>query len=546
MVACDRPGCAGEIELGYCNVCGHIASSPGGGVAGETPGTSAPEGGLSPDVGSADPSACERPGCGGTMVDGFCNQCGHARPDESARVSEIPPVGGVASASAVGGSAVSSSAETHGTSTIRRISSSTSTTGHSTGATGSAGSRGNLGAGLVDVPSVPYRDPQSVLLADPQVPERKRFCAHCDHPVGRSRGTRPARTEGFCPHDGKAYSFTPKLWPGDLVANQYLVAGCIAHGGLGWIYLAQDKNVSDKWVVLKGLLDSGDESAMTAAIAERRFLAEVDHPNIVNIYNFVEHDEFGYIVMEYVGGESLREIRSRYREKEGGPLPVAVAIAYIVEILPAIGFLHRRGLLFCDFKPDNAIQTEEQLKLIDLGGVRRTDDADSDLYGTVGYQAPEVPESGASIASDLYTVARTLLVLTADFAGFQDEKRYAVRLPPPQEVPAFERYESFHRFLQKATDPDPIMRFQSEAEMGCSWSGCSARSLPSTVALPRRFPARSSARSSVHRRTRARGSSSRCRRWTRTTPRPACLRRWRSWAPTNASHSWRPFRGRPS
>ena len=60
------------------------------------------------------------------------------------------------------------------------------------------------------MPSVPYRDPQSVLLVDPEVPERKRFCAHCDNPVGRSRGTRPARTEGFCPHDGKAYSFTPE------------------------------------------------------------------------------------------------------------------------------------------------------------------------------------------------------------------------------------------------------------------------------------------------------------------------------------------------
>jgi serine/threonine-protein kinase PknG len=315
------------------------------------------------------------------------------------------------------------------------------------------------------MPSVPSRDPQAALLTDPEVPERKRFCAHCDHEVGRRRGVRPARTEGFCPHCGKAYSFTPKLWPGDLVAGQYLVAGCIAHGGLGWIYLAQDQKVDNRWVVLKGLLDSGDESAMAAAMVERRFLAQVDHPNIVHIHNFVEHDDFGYIVMEYVGGESLREMRNRYREEEGGPLPVAQAMAYILEILPAFEYLHRHGLLFCDFKPDNVIQTPERIKLIDLGGVRRVDDPDSDLYGTVGYQPPEFAESGASIASDLYTVARTLLVLTVDFAGFQDEKRYAVRLPPLHEVAVFGRYESFHRFLQKATDPDPAMRFQSAAEM---------------------------------------------------------------------------------
>ena len=59
---------------------------------------------------------------------------------------------------------------------------------------------------------------------------------------------------------GSPYSFTPKLRPGDLVNGQYLVAGCIAHGGLGWIYLAQNLNLETRsgyrWVVLKGLLDS--------------------------------------------------------------------------------------------------------------------------------------------------------------------------------------------------------------------------------------------------------------------------------------------------
>ena len=65
--------------------------------------------------------------------------------------------------------------------------------------------------------------------------------------------------------------------------------GCLAHGGLGWIYLARDRNVSDRWVVLKGLLNTGDADAMAAAVAERRFLAEVEHPNIVRIYNFVQH-----------------------------------------------------------------------------------------------------------------------------------------------------------------------------------------------------------------------------------------------------------------
>ena len=72
------------------------------------------------------------------------------------------------------------------------------------------------------------------------------------------------------------------------------------------------------------------------------------------------------------------------------PLPVDQALAYILEVLPAFQYLHDLGLVYCDFKPDNLIQIGDAVKLIDLGGVRRLDDEESAIYGTVGYQAPEV------------------------------------------------------------------------------------------------------------------------------------------------------------
>ena len=241
---------------------------------------------------------------------------------------------------------------------------------------------------------MPYRDPASAVLANPQVPENRRFCSGCEQPVGRGRDGRAGLTEGFCRNCGTRFSFSPKLEPGDLVAGQYEVLGCLAFGGLGWIYLARDRNVSDRWVVLKGLLNTGDADAMAAAVAERQFLAQVEHPNIVRIYNFVQHadqrtgESAGYIVMEYVGGKSLKQILQDARAA-GGSVPVAHAIAYAIEVLPAMGYLHDRGLVYCDFKPDNVIQTEEQLKLIDMGGVRGVD-GDGPIYGTIGYQAPEI------------------------------------------------------------------------------------------------------------------------------------------------------------
>jgi serine/threonine-protein kinase PknG len=349
----------------------------------------------------------------------------------------------------------------------------------SSGSTAASSGRGRLGAGLVQVPDVPRPDPRAMVLENPEVPERKRFCSRsdCGAPVGRARGERAGRTEGFCTKCGHPYSFVPKLHAGDIVHGQYEVVGCLAHGGLGWVYLAVDRAVSDRWVVLKGLLDTGDQDAMEAAISERRFLAEIEHANIVRIYNFVEHLDQrtgsldGYIVMEYVGGKSLKEIANGRRTADGkrDPLPVEQACAYGIEALEALGHLHSRNLLYCDFKVDNAIQTEDQLKLIDMGAVRRMDDDESAIYGTVGYQAPEVAEVGPSVASDLYTVARTLAVLTFDFQGYTNV--FVDSLPDPDHIEVFRTYESFYRLLVRATDPDPARRFASAQEMAEQLTG---------------------------------------------------------------------------
>ncbi|WP_374202655.1 tetratricopeptide repeat protein [Amycolatopsis sp. GM8] len=333
--------------------------------------------------------------------------------------------------------------------------------------------RGRLGLGLVEVPPVPYRDPASAVLANPMVSEEKRYCGNCSAKVGRG----DAGPEGVCGKCCTRYSFLPKLHPGDLVGGQYEVLGAIAYGGLGWIYLAQDHNVNDRWVVLKGLIDTGDATAMAAAVNETRFLAEVEHPNIVKIYNFVQHPDartghsVGYIVMEYVGGQSLRQLALANYRRAGrpDPLPIGQVIAYGLEILPALGYLHSQNLLYCDLKPDNVIQTHEQLKLIDLGAVRRLDDYSSPLFFTTGYSAPELATQGASVASDLYTVGRTLAVLSFEFNGYTT--RFKDSLPSADEVPLFKLFGSYHRFLKRATHRDPDRRFITAEDMADQLAG---------------------------------------------------------------------------
>ena len=440
--ACTQPGCSGTIQDGYCDVCG-LAPAPPAVQPYSTPGVNG---------GSIRYAGSTRLSGGGSGASGSgpsgSGPSGSGPSGSGSRSSWITGVGSAGSAGSASGPGTRGSRSTSGRS-----------------------GRGRLGAGLVEVPPVAPLNPSDAILKNPVVPENRRFCGNCGQLVGQSRDGRPGLTEGFCPNCRTRYSFSPKLTAGELVAGQYEVLGCLAHGGLGWIYLAKDHHLNDKWVVLKGLLNTGDADAMAAAEAEGRFLAQLDHPNIVRIYNFVQHtsrsdgETAGYIVMDYVGGKSLKQIRLEARQG-GEAVKLPHALAYALEILPAFGYLHERGLVYCDFKPDNIIQSEEQLKLIDMGGVRYIDD-DGAIYGTVGYQAPEIETEGPSPSSDLYTVGRTLAVLTFEFTGFQREYRFQL----PDNEPLLLQQESYARLLRRATHRHPARRFQSAGEMAEQLTG---------------------------------------------------------------------------
>lgn len=444
-VRCSQTGCPGSYVDGYCDFCGFPEPSGGAPTSFTVPtataaSTAEAEAGLYPPDVAATPT-------GSVAAPEPSRRTAGAMPAERAEVV-VPHV-----ARRRGASSVAALGTARGTGSTRRVGPRRTR-------------RSRLGAGLTSVPTVPVGDPADAVMSSPIVPEDKRFCPSCGAPVGRSHGDEPGRAQGYCPKCRNPFSFTPKLGPGDLVAGQYDVVGALAHGGLGWVYLARDRNVSDRWVVLKGLLNAGDADALAAAVAEQGFLARVEHPLIVEVYNIVTHEGAAYTVMEYVGGTSLKELLKQRMAAAGGtydPLPIDHALAFVLEILPAFSYLHDLGLLYCDFKPDNLIQVGDGVKLIDLGGMRRLDDLDSPIYGTVGYQAPEIAELGPSIASDIYTIGRTLAVLTTEFRGYQT--RYATSLPPASQVPAFTASDPFYRLVAKACALDPADRFQSIEEL---------------------------------------------------------------------------------
>lgn len=379
---------------------------------------------------------CQRPGCSGIIVDGVCEDCGRPPIGKSiiAEASQAIKGGGTASAGNYTGNVGSSRTGS------KRASS-------RSGSKGTTSRRRALGGGLVSLPEMPKLDPVKLILENPEVPERKRYCPSCEVKVNR--------TKGFCPNCGSEYNFEPTLKAGDIVNGKFEVKGPMAFGGMGWIYLAFD-TVLSRWVILKGLLNAKDEASAAAAVAERQFLAAVKHPKIVGIYDFIQYKNTGYIVMEFVGGKTIASIR-----KEKGPLTVEEAVSYILGILPAFSYLHQQGIVYCDFKPENFMMEGDDVKLIDMGGVRKIGDPDGDIFGTKGYMAPEAANDPYEV-SDIFTIGRTLAVLIMDFK-FQTE--YEFTLPAPAEQKVLAENEALYKFLIRSTQKDPDARFQTADEM---------------------------------------------------------------------------------
>lgn len=316
--------------------------------------------------------------------------------------------------------------------------------------------------GLVQLPSIPRPADEDVVRSTVHRPEGGRRCGvpYCPGTIGLSYDDGPAPDEGFCPVCGTRYSFRPQLGPGDVVAGQYRVLGYLSPGGTGWVYLAEDLDLPGQRVVLKTQINTQDATARRKAVEERRSLTTLHHRDIVGIIASKRHRAAGetrptdYIVMEYVAGRPLDQLLLASDEELtalfGGPFAFDHVVTYGCKILGALEYLHDQGLLYCDMKPENVIHYERQIKVIDLGAVRRIDDRTSALVHTPRFSPPkrERDERGFWIDTDLFTVGRTLAAL-------------ASRAKEPAGLAA----RSFERLIGRATHDEPAARFTSAAQM---------------------------------------------------------------------------------
>jgi serine/threonine-protein kinase len=257
-----------------------------------------------------------------------------------------------------------------------------------------------------------------------------------------------------------------------LFDGRYRILRKLGTGGMANVYLAEDE-VLGRRVAIKILDDrhAGDDQFVERFRREAKNAASLSHPNIVSIYDRGEAEGTYYIAMEYLDGRSLKELIVAR-----GPAPVHVAVDYARQILAAIRFAHRHGIVHRDIKPHNVlVDGEGRLKVTDFGiaraGASQMTEAGS-IIGTAQYLSPEQAK-GAPVdqTSDLYSVGVVLYELLTGVVPFSGDTpveiamKHLSAIPEPPSVKRAEVPRDLDLVVMRALAKDPAERYRSAEEM---------------------------------------------------------------------------------
>lgn len=212
---------------------------------------------------------------------------------------------------------------------------------------------------------------------------------------------------------------------GQYVKN-YKITAHLGEGGMGTVFRATD-DVLGRDVALKMLHAPllKQPQFLDRFKKEARVLAQLLHPNIALIYNFIEQDENHFMVMEYVEGKNLESLLKQYKT-----LSHKTITAVFFQALEGLRHAHRKGILHRDIKPSNLNLTPDgTVKLMDFGiaimvGEQRLTQANR-IVGTVEFMAPELIQGKEpSIASDIYAIGVTMYELLTGKLPFESNTDY--------------------------------------------------------------------------------------------------------------------------
>ena len=262
---------------------------------------------------------------------------------------------------------------------------------------------------------------------------------------------------------------TSILPEGRMIKNRYKIIKILGTGGMGSVYLAEDKERDGLLVAVKEMHKISDPVERAKDIGqfgkEARFLTNLNHPNLPDLYEFFLEDDVPYLVMEYIEGETLQKILED-REK---PLEEKIVLQWAVQICEVLNYLHTgttQPIIFRDLKLSNIlIDKNNGIKLIDFGIAREFNPrkhTDTIRMGSVGYAPPEQYAKGGQtdVRTDIYALGVCLHALltrnepSATPFSFEEVIKINPEVSP-----------GLNNIIKKALEIKPEKRYQSSFSM---------------------------------------------------------------------------------
>ena len=261
--------------------------------------------------------------------------------------------------------------------------------------------------------------------------------------------------------------------PGMILDERYKLTKTLGEGGMANVYLAHDL-ILNRDVAVKVLrLDlQNDKGTLRRFRREAMATLELNHPNIVSIYDVGESEGQQYLVMEYVHGENLKTYIA-----QNFPIPYAKVIAFMKQILSAVQEAHNHNIIHRDLKPQNIlVDDHETAKIADFGiAVALSDNANTQtnsLLGSVHYMSPEQARGALPTRqSDIYALGIILYEMLTGRVPFEGDSAVTIALKHFQEsVPSVREFDpripqALENVVLKATAKDPNQRYTSAEAM---------------------------------------------------------------------------------
>jgi serine/threonine-protein kinase len=267
------------------------------------------------------------------------------------------------------------------------------------------------------------------------------------------------------------------LKPGEVLRERYRVIGLLGQGGMAAVYCAHDR-MFDRLVAIKQLrpdpfaTDKAVRQARAQFQREAQILATLDHANLPRVTDYFDLDGLEYLVMDYVEGQTLSDVV----EKHGGGLDEALVLEWADQLLSALEYIHRHGIIHRDVKPSNIRLTPDgRIYLVDFGLVKLFDTANPKTatmmhgLGTPEYAPPEQYDARLGHTdprSDVYALGATLYHLLTGYAPATATQRVADpgSFRPLRSVGASVSAD-IERAILRAMELPRAQRFTSAAEM---------------------------------------------------------------------------------